>query len=70
MEIIEEKSKILVNSHNHLTPINITMNRQRLEEVKDFKYLWSFVSEDGSSTKEMKTRIGIATSAMTRLARV
>ena len=71
MEILsEEKSKILVNSHNQLTPTNITMNGQTLEEVKDFKYLGSFVSEDGSSTKEIKTRIGIATSAMTRLARV
>ena len=70
MEISEEKSKILVNSHNQLTPTNITMNGQTLEEVKDFKYLGSFVSEDGSSTKEIKTRIGIATSAMTRLARV
>ena len=70
MEISEEKSKILVNSHNQLTPTNITMNGQRLEEVKDFKYLGSFVSEDGSSTKEIKARIGIATSAMTRLARV
>lgn len=70
MEISAEKSKILVNSHNHTTPTNIVMNGQTLEEVKDFKYLGSFVSEDGSSSKEIKTRIGIATSAMTRLARI
>ena len=70
MEISAEKSKILVNSHNKTTPINITMNGQTLEVVKDFKYLGSFVSEDGSSTKEIKARIGIATSAMTRLARI
>ena len=58
------------DSHNHLTPTNIIMNGQRLEEVKDFKYLGSYVSEDGSSTKEIKARIGIATSAMTRLAKI
>ena len=70
MEISAEKSKILVNSHNHLPPPIITMNGQILEDVKDFKYLGSFVSADGSSTKEIKTRIGIATSAMTRLATI
>lgn len=46
------------------------MNGQRLEEVRDFKYLGSLVSEDGSSTKDIKARIGIATSAMARLASV
>lgn len=68
IEISAEKSKILVSSHKHLPSPNITINGQMLEEVKDFKCLGSFVSADGSSTKEIKTRIGIATSAMTRLA--
>ena len=70
MEISAEKSKILVNSHNHLPPPNITMNGQMLEDLKDFKYLRFFVSADGKSTKEIKTRISIATSAMTRLASI
>lgn len=70
MEISAEKSKILVSSHKHLPSPNITMNGQMLEEVRDFNYLGSFVSTDGSSTKEIKTRIGIATSAMTRLASI
>lgn len=70
MEISAEKSKILVNSINKTAPANITMNGQTLEVVKEFKYLGSFVSEDGSSTKEIKARIGIASSAMTRLAKI
>lgn len=61
MEMSAKKSKVLVNSHNHLPPQRIALNRQRLEEVKDFR------SVDGSSTKEIKTRTGIATSAVTRL---
>ena len=43
------------------------MNGQILEEVENFKYLGSTLSKDGSSTKEIKIRLGLATSAMTRL---
>lgn len=60
MEINAEKSKILVSSHKHLPSPFIIMNGQILEEVKDFKYLWSFVS---AVLQEIKTRIGIATPA-------
>ena len=67
MEVSSEKSKILVNSHKQLPKTNITMNGQILEEVENFKYLGSTLSKDGSSTKEIKIRLGLATSAMTRL---
>lgn len=64
MEVSSEKSKILVNN---LPQTNIMLNGQRLEEVENFKYLGSTVTKDGSSTKEIKTRLGIASSARTRL---
>ena len=46
------------------------MNGQRLEEVDTFKYLGATLSKDGGSTKEIKTRIALATAAMARLSRI
>ena len=63
----QTKSKVLVNSTNQNTPINIMMNSQNLEEVDDFKYLGSTLSIDGTSTKEIKIRIAVAMSSMSRL---
>lgn len=67
MEVSSEKSKILVNSHTDQEPTNITLNGQKLEEVDNFKYLGSTLSKDGSSILEVKARISLAMSAMTRL---
>ena len=69
MEVSTEKSKIMVNSDDNMQS-NITMNGVPLEEVKDFKYLGAMISQDGSSTKEVRSRISAATAAMTRLQRI
>ena len=60
MEVSSEKSKVLVNSINQNTPIDITMDGQNLEEVDSFKYIGSTLSKDGTSTKEIKIRIAVA----------
>ena len=60
MEVSSEKSKVLVNSTNQNTPIDITMDGQNLEEVDSFKYIGSTLSKDGTSTKEIKIRIAVA----------
>lgn len=39
----------------------------QLEEVYHSKYLGSIISKDGSSTKEIHTRLGLASSAMSKL---
>ena len=67
MEISSEKSKVMVNSHNQQAATSIKLNGQELEEVDNFKYLGSTLTKDGSSTKEVKTRLSLAGSAMTRL---
>lgn len=69
MEVSHEKSKILINSANHTTA-EIYMNGQKLDEVTAFKYLGSILSKDGSSKKEINTRIGTSTAAMARLNRI
>ena len=43
------------------------MNGHVLEEVASFTYLGSKLTTDGRSIKEVKRRISLATSAMTRL---
>ena len=69
MEISTEKSKVMVNSVNN-TPANITMNGETLEVVTSFKYLGAILTDDGTSTTEVRTRIATATAAMARLSRV
>ena len=69
MEVSTEKSKVMVNNTT-ITSANIYMNGQKLEEVGTFKYLWATLSKDGGSTKEIKTRIALATAAMARLSRI
>jgi len=66
MEVSTEKSKILINSNNTDTA-TITLNGEELEQVKQFKYLGSTLTTDGSSTVEIRKRISAATAAMTRL---
>ena len=67
MKISTEKSKILVNSTTNANNDNINMYGEQLENVKHFKYLGSVITSDGSSEKEIQTRIGIASSSMNRL---
>ena len=68
MEITSDKSKIHINSIKPRPPTNMQMNRQTLEEVDQFKYLGSAQTKDGTSVKEVKTRLAQTHSAMTRLA--
>ena len=46
------------------------MNGKQLEEVNAFKYLGATMTKDGRSTVEIKTRIAIATSTMTKLDKI
>ena len=63
MEISNEKSKIRVNGPGN---DKINMYNETLEQVTSFKYLGSVISADGTSGKEIQSRIN-ATSCMGRL---
>lgn len=66
MEISAEKSKILINGCSTRKD-QITMYGEMLEVVESFKYLGSLITSNGTSDKEIQTRINAATSCMIRL---
>lgn len=69
MEVSHEKSKTLVNSTDNTTA-EIKMGDETLENVSSFKYLGATLTTDGRSTQEIKIRLGLATSAVTKLHRI
>ncbi|KAI8487879.1 hypothetical protein Bbelb_343270 [Branchiostoma belcheri] len=69
MEASTEKSKVMVNSRNEVKAV-IYMNGEQLEEVDSFTYLGGTITKDGSSQEEVRRRLGVATSAFSRLSRL
>ena len=69
MEVSSEKSKVLVNSRNNASA-DISMNGEQLEVVNSFKYLGATLTSDGTSIADIRSRLGAATSAMSKLNRI
>ena len=65
MEIGPDKTKVMTNNPNGFQR-EIKINGQRLEEVENFKYLWAFISNEGSKP-EILSRIAQTTAALSRL---
>lgn len=63
MEIIMEKSWVMVNTHES-GRAEICMNSVQLEEVQNFKYLGMTISKNGSCAADMHLRTAAATTAM------
>ena len=56
-----KKTKTMVISKKSAIPlVNIYVNNDRLEQVKNFKYLGQTIFDDGKCLDEIKQRIGIA----------
>ena len=51
------------------TVLAIKVKGVQLEQVKEYKYLWSLIVEDMRCIKEVKTRIGMAKTAFLELQR-
>ena len=47
--------------------VPVTVEGEPLEEVKDFKYLGSYISSDSNIDKEVSTRIGLTAQAFKKL---
>ena len=65
MEISAEKTKLMTNNTNGINT-DIKVNVQKLETVTSFKYLGSFITDEGSMP-EIFSRIAQTTAASTRL---
>ena len=66
MKINVQKTKTMVVSKDRGVVVNITINGQRVEQVKNFKYLGSIISEDGYNLIDIKSRIALAKEAFNK----
>ena len=62
MEINTAKSKVMRISKSNV-PLNVNVGGSLLEDVSHFKYLGSTLTYDGTSTQEIRERIGMAKAA-------
>ena len=70
MEISTEKSKVMVVGKGDNVDgvvVKVTVDGVVLEQVKSFTYLGSTIVQNGTSEKEIRIRIGRATSALAKL---
>lgn len=63
MKINVKKTKVMVVSRNVSVSATIVVDGQPVEQVKQFKYLGCWLTEDGRDLVEIKTRIGMAKTA-------
>ncbi|XP_050421358.1 uncharacterized protein LOC126833839 [Adelges cooleyi] len=60
LKINAAKTKALVCYKKNIPSINITLENKEIIQVDYFKYLGSIITDDGKSTKEIRSRIGQA----------
>src|SRR6478672_9272728 len=65
MKINIKKTKAMVVSRNRGERVNITVG-QSVEQVSQFRYLGSLISENGRCLDDVKTRIGMAKNAFNK----
>jgi len=60
MKINVKKTKAMCISRQGKTKVKIYIDRQLLEQLQQFRYLGSLITEDGYCDKEIRSRIGLA----------
>ena len=66
MKINVQKTITMVVSKDRGVVVNITINGQRVEQLKIFKYIGSIISEDGYNLIDIKSRIALAKEAFNK----
>ena len=66
MRINVEKTKTMVISKTEGKKVEIKVGQHQVEQVEQFKYLGSVITEDGRCSKEIKCRIALAKQAFTK----
>jgi hypothetical protein len=71
LEMNIKKTKVMAFSRDNTRPrIDIFINGERLEQVSSYTYLGHLMTEDGTSEKEIRKRIGIAKSTFKNMKNV
>jgi len=60
MDINTKKTKTVMGNKSGRIPCNISINNTRLEQVSQYKYLGSWITEDCRCEIDVKSRIGMA----------
>ena len=63
MKINESKTKVMRIAKRQGAPVRTTIEGRNLEEVDNFKYLGSLLTNDGRCSKEIRTRIAMGKAA-------
>ena len=63
MKIYTKKTKVMVISKKGNKKLKIVINGDEIEQVKQFRYLGSVLTEDGRCEQEIRTRIAKAKAA-------
>ena len=58
---------MVVSKKPNSPKINIAIDGEQIEQVASYMYIWSLITEDGRSEKEIKRRIMIARSTFTNM---
>jgi hypothetical protein len=66
MKINVKKTKAMVVSRVDGRVVNIVIDGQTVEQVTNFKYLGSYISDDGRSLTDVKTRVALAKEAFNK----
>src|SRR5678816_87828 len=66
MKINVQKTKTMVVSRNEGRTVKIKIDDQEIEQVSNFKYLGSLISEDGRCLIDVKARIALAKDAFNK----
>lgn len=66
LRISDKKTKVLRVGYAHAC-IPVMINQQRAEEVENFTYLGSIISNDGVSDRDVDARVGKAVGVLRRL---
>ena len=67
LKINKFKKKVIVISRKHNAKVNIEVNGRTIEQVKKFKYLGCWITENLDPDLEIRTRIEMARSVFLRL---
>ena len=66
MRVNVKKTKVMKISRNGGGEVNICINGQRVEQTDKFKYLGSWITDDGRCELEVKCRIAMAKEAFSK----